>query len=105
MRHALTKEAKEAVAVRDEENPKERAEFVSSQPFSPLAYSVDAFLPILNLHQEDYWLPNATKNSDAYWCYFQCGRVLRWYLWFHIGIGWIFTTLFVAGLSGLIRKT
>ena len=31
------------------------------------------------------------------------GRLLRWYLWFHILAGWVLTPLMFAGLSGLIR--
>jgi len=31
------------------------------------------------------------------------GRLLRWYLWFHILAGWTLTPLFFAGLSGLVR--
>ena len=31
------------------------------------------------------------------------GRLLRWYLWFHILAGWVLTPLLFAGLSGLIR--
>ena len=29
---------------------------------------------------------------------------LRGYLWFHIGCGWLLTTLLVVGLTGLVRK-
>ena len=31
------------------------------------------------------------------------GRLLRWYLWFHILAGWTLPPLMFAGLSGLIR--
>jgi hypothetical protein len=63
--------------------------------FCALLYSLDAFLPIVNLHQEDYWLPSATmKYGKIYW----------FYLWFHIICGWVMTTLLVATLTGLIRR-
>jgi hypothetical protein len=63
--------------------------------FIPWAYSVDVFLPIVDLHQESAWLPN--NNSPI-------GQAFEWYLYAHIGLGWLFTTLFVAGVSGLIRN-
>ncbi|MDY6852134.1 MAG: hypothetical protein SV487_08695, partial [Thermodesulfobacteriota bacterium] len=59
--------------------------------FSALAFSVDTFVPLINLHQADYWLPNTKR-----WLY--------WYMCFHIVMGWIFTTLFIMGLTGLIRS-
>jgi hypothetical protein len=31
------------------------------------------------------------------------GKLLGWYLWFHILAGWVLTPLMFAGLSGLIR--
>lgn len=66
-----------------------------SRCFCPFVYSLDAFLPIVNLHQEDYWLPAAEGCLG----YFLCG-----YLWVHIMAGWVITTLLVAGLTGLARR-
>jgi hypothetical protein len=31
-------------------------------------------------------------------------RFLRWFLWFQILLGWVLATLFVAGVTGIIRK-
>jgi hypothetical protein len=73
--------------------------------FSPFVYSVDTFLPIVDLHQESYWLPDADRKcilSDG--TKVEGGRYLRWYLWGHIALGWIVSTLSVASLSGLIRR-
>jgi hypothetical protein len=67
-------------------NPKRLPEYPE---FMPLVYSLDTLLPIVNLHQEDYWLPTGFG---------------RWYLWFHIGLGWFFTTIAVVGFTGIIRK-
>lgn len=63
--------------------------------FHALGYSIDAFIPFLNLMIESYWLPDA----DNFW-----GHLLRVYLWIHIGLGWILSTLFVSGITGIIRK-
>jgi hypothetical protein len=31
------------------------------------------------------------------------GAVLRWYFWIHIIAGWVLTTLWVGGLTGLLK--
>ncbi len=73
-----------------------------------LVYSLDMFVPLINLHQASYWLPNANREGKL-----QIseklrlpisGSLLRFYLWFHIIMGWILTTLLVVGLTGLIRS-
>ena len=58
--------------------------------FNTWVYSLDAFVPLIDLHQAKYRLPK--------------GGGLRAYLWFHIGFGWLLTTLLVVGLTGLVRK-
>lgn len=58
--------------------------------FQPLAYSMDVFIPILDLQQETSWMPKTG------W--------FRAYMWFHIVMGWVLTTIAVAGFSGLIKK-
>ena len=63
--------------------------------FNSFVYSVDTFLPIVDLHQENYWLP----RGDGDWGWF-----FRLYLWLHIAVGWLLSTVAVFGLTGLIRK-
>ena len=58
--------------------------------FNAFIYSVDTFLPIVDLHQEAYWLP----KSEFY----------KWYLWFHISVGWILTTIAVAAFTGIFKN-
>ena len=58
-------------------------------------YSLDVFLPIVDLHQESRWLPNMRNG----W-----GWALWGYMWFHIAAGWVLTSVFVAALTGLIKK-
>jgi hypothetical protein len=72
------------------------------QPFNSFVYSLENFVPLIELHQAGYWLPypqdsqqNNTKRS---------GRMLRWYLWLHILLGWIFTSILVGGFAQLIRN-
>lgn len=74
--------------------------------FNFLVYSVDMFVPLVNLHQAEYWLPNANKGF-VMWPWgvtIRWGGFLRMYLWFHIAAGWVLTTLLVVGLTGLVSK-
>jgi hypothetical protein len=77
-------------------------------PFNALVYSLENFLPVVDLHQGEYWRPNPARGAPSesqtrsmertY-----AGILLRWYLWVHILAGWLLTPLMFAGLSGLIR--
>lgn len=60
--------------------------------FSPWVYSLDAFLPLVDFHQEDYWTP-----ASGWWA-------KDWYLPFHIISGWIIATLFAASFTRLARQ-
>jgi hypothetical protein len=87
--------------------------------FSGFIYSLENFLPVVDLHQGIYWRPNPlharlggkadsadeadlpdgmTARSAA------AATFLRWYLWLHILAGWTITPLLFAGLSGLLRN-
>jgi hypothetical protein len=74
--------------------------------FNSLVYSLDVFVPLVDLHQASYWLPNANIKRESISEIFKLpisGRVLRCYFWVHITMGWAITMLLVAGLTGLIR--
>ncbi len=60
--------------------------------FNPLIYSIDLLLPIVDLDQQDAWIPDEDKAPWA-----------RWYMWLHITLGWFFSLLAVAGFTGLIK--
>jgi len=72
----------------------------------PLLYSLDVFLPFVNLHQEHYWWPDAEASgrcrvlSATVSCR---GSFVLYYLWAQIIAGWILSAIFVAGVTGLIR--
>ncbi|MEB3340860.1 hypothetical protein [Okeania sp.] len=74
--------------------------------FNSLLYSLDTFIPIIDLHQQTYWLPNSQKGKEIPLILFKVktGDILRWYLWIHIICGWVLTSLWVAGFSGLVRR-
>jgi hypothetical protein len=73
-------------------------------------YSIDAFIPLIDLHQIKFWLPNSERRV---WWQCKCkhmkflrisgGGLLRLYLWIHIFMGWVLTLLFVGGLASLVR--
>ncbi len=79
--------------------------------FNPLVYSLENFLPVVELHQDKYWRPNprhrvsgrATRSGEPRDESAFPSRLLRWYLWLHILAGWTITPLLFAGLSGLVR--
>ena len=82
--------------------------------FNFVVYSIDSFVPLVDLHQSKYWLPNAkreiwdcsykNKCIDLTWGRKSSGWWLRSYLWLHIVMGWVLSTLCVIGLTGLVRK-
>jgi hypothetical protein len=57
--------------------------------FRSIVFSLDALVPLVNLHQENHWTPHG---------------LVRWYMVFHIIAGWVGTTLFVAGFTGIVRR-
>ncbi len=69
-------------------------------------YSVDTFVPFIDLYQAKYWRPNAGHGHKIFKIKgfsTHTGGLLRLYLWIHLITGWALTMLLVAGLSGLIR--
>jgi len=75
--------------------------------FQFITYSIDAFVPVVDLHQSKYWLPNANKGKELFatrWFTIRWGGILLFYLWCHIVIGWVLTTLFVVGLTGFSKN-
>jgi hypothetical protein len=76
--------------------------------FSPLAYSLDVLLPLVDLGQEKRWgplVPTPARHfciellslSPPHWV-----RLLNW---FQILYGWIASLLFVAIVSGMSRRS
>jgi hypothetical protein len=65
-------------------------------PFNSFIYSLETFLPLVELHQAKYWLPDPTRKY---------GKGLRIYRWIHILAGWFFTSMLIAGISGLVHKS
>lgn len=75
--------------------------------FNAIVYSLDVFVPLINLHQENQWQTKMGQGEvvlNIKWFKLYSSDLLCWYLWFQIISGWIITTLFVVGLSGLIKS-
>jgi hypothetical protein len=64
--------------------------------FSPAGYALDTVIPLINVHQADYWGPNASAGS---------GWLLVYVSWSATLLGYAFATLAVAGFTGLVRNT
>ena len=71
--------------------------------FYAIPYSLDVFLPIVDLHQEAYWLPSRANKECNITCEPVYCLLISW-MYFQIMAGWVLTTMLVGGLSGLIRN-
>jgi hypothetical protein len=71
-------------------------------PFNAVVYSLENFLPVVDLNQGTYWRPNPRHGMGGRMRALS-GTLLRWYLWVHVLAGWIITPLLAAGLSGLVH--
>ena len=73
----------------------------------PLLYSLDVFLPFVNLHQEHYWWPNSSQTGELAIGGFRLrvrGSLVLYYMWMQIMAGWLLSAIFVAGITGLMRS-
>jgi len=57
--------------------------------FQPLVYSLDSLLPVVNLHQEDSWLPRGGA---------------QWWAWSSILVGWVLTAAVAAAFTGVLKR-
>jgi len=74
--------------------------------FNSFIYSLETFVPLLKLWMSDYWAPNSTRQKRLKIWNRELpirGRGLRVYLWLHVAAGWILTSLWIGGLTGLLK--
>jgi hypothetical protein len=57
--------------------------------FQPAIYALDTLLPIIDLRQQNYWIPRGGA---------------QWWAWISIILGWVLTTAVVAALTGIIKR-
>lgn len=61
---------------------------------NPLFYSIDTFIPLVDLKQANFWIPDWTVTPLL---------AISW--WIYIMTGWIFSLIFAAAVTGLIKKS
>ena len=80
--------------------------------FHPIPYSLENSFPLVKLGVQDKWAPapdgrvacsSADLTSPALRVISE-PRFLRWFRWIQICLGWVLTTLFVGGVTGILRK-
>lgn len=96
-----------------------RETYIHYPEYKPFIYSLDVFLPIVNLHQQENWRPHSTLPSDTENISREVenmdkrfydpvksfyGGFLIYWMYFQILAGWVLTTMLVGGLTGLIRS-
>jgi hypothetical protein len=74
--------------------------------FNAFVFSLESFTPLLKLDQVSNWTANAYRGKCLKRLGLQltAGSLVRVYLWFHIMSGWLLTSLWVAGLTGLAKS-
>ena len=76
--------------------------------FSPMVYSLDVLLPLVNLQQEQDWAPLIPTPKAGWWeelTHFSLKHWVRLVVWFEILFGWVASLLFVAVVSGLSKHS
>lgn len=84
--------------------------------FNPLIYSIEHSFPLINLEVKDHWQPGpqrAVVQPAVNWRGAQWARqagfeissptFLQIWMWMQTMIGWVLATLFVAGLTGVVK--
>lgn len=76
--------------------------------FSPLAYSLDVLLPLVNLEQEKDWAPLIPTPQASWWrelgANWSFKHFTRLVVWAEILFGWVASLLLVAVFSGLAKR-
>ena len=76
--------------------------------FNPILFSVDIFVPLLNLHQEPFWYPAPDGGHQHWWGSAEDGDsswwfLLEWWYWFQIMAGGVLTSFFLLSIARLLR--
>lgn len=87
------------------------------EPLKPALFSADIFIPIVDLGQQEFWLPRdaGERKADAAaafprlhhslvpavnWLF--SGWLPKAYYYFEISMGWLLVSIVIAGFSGLL---
>jgi hypothetical protein len=77
--------------------------------FSPLVYSLNVLLPVVELGEEAAWTPNSKPFSPVWWRnlvqpFSNWGNFVQLLIWLETLFGWVAGLLLVAVVSGLARR-
>ena len=77
--------------------------------FNPILFSVDIFIPFLDLHQESFWYPAPDGGHQHWWGSDEDGDFSWWVLlevwyWFHIILGWGLSSLLLFFVTATLRS-
>ena len=64
--------------------------------FNGFAFALDTFVPLINLREAENW-ELINNGSQAF-------QPMLMFYWSYIFIGWIFTAIFAASITGIIKK-
>lgn len=70
--------------------------------FNALFYSLDLILPLVDLQQDRDWSPTVTEPDGV--TMLVPGAIARFTMWAEILLGWFFSLIFVAALTGLTKN-
>ncbi len=105
---AETKLAERVISQEDEEG-----NVTTTYPrFNAFIYSLDVFLPFVDLHQICYWIPGERNTKPrSRNCLMHIGSykvkwsgLLRTYFWFQTLAGWTLCTLLAAAVTGIVES-
>ena len=72
--------------------------------------TLETFVPLLKLGMSEYWTPNAKRGApldlgalNKHGFRTNWGSAIRDYMWLHIILGWVLTTLWIGALAGLVK--
>lgn len=68
----------------------------SPSSFNSFAFALDTFVPLVNLREAESW--ELVNNGDGSF------QPMLLFYWMYIFIGWIFTAIFAASITGIIKK-
>jgi len=74
------------------------------ESFHALPYSLENSFPLVKLGLQDKWAPKQDEQAGDSALHQPSPKFLRWFRWGQICAGWLLATLFVGGVTGLIRK-
>ena len=88
----------------------------SCPEFNPVIYSMEHSFPLINLELKDHWQAggNSAVRPVVHWkvlvqiqdkgLVLRSPALLRAWLWIQTIAGWVLATLFVAGLTGVVKS-